>query len=61
MTQGNTIKYEEFVKLPDGVISSGVLTDSVDGINIDGSGKLLYYLVVKHSNQDCRILLLITP
>ena len=55
MTQGNTIKYEEFIKLPDGVISSGVLTDSVDGINIDGSGKLLYYLVVKHSNQDWSI------
>ena len=52
MTEGNTIKYEEFVKLPEGVISSGVLTDSADGINIDGTGKLLYYIVIKYSNQD---------
>lgn len=49
---GNTIKVDEFVKLPDGVISSGIISDSVDGINIDNSGKLLYYVVMKYSNQD---------
>ena len=55
MTEGNTIKYEEFVKLPDGVISSGILTDSGDGINIDGTGKLLRYVIYKYSAQDWRI------
>lgn len=52
---GNTIKYEEFLKLPDGVISSGIISDSNDGINIDNSGKLLNYVVVKYSNQDWAI------
>ena len=49
---GNTIKLEEFQKLPDGVISSGIISDSLDGISIDNSDELLYYVVVKHSNQD---------
>lgn len=51
-TLGNTIKYEEFIKLPNGAISLGFLTDSPDGINIDNSGMLLFYVVVKYSNQD---------
>lgn len=54
-TEGNTIKYEEFVRLPDGVISSGILTDSEDGINIDNTGKPLVYIVYKYSNQDWRV------
>ena len=41
---GNTIKYEEFLKLPLGVIASGTISDSNDGINIDNSGELLFYL-----------------
>ena len=49
---GNTIKYEEFIKLPDGVISSGIISDSNDGINIDNSKELLMYVVYKYSNQD---------
>ena len=49
---GNTIKYEEFIKLPDGVISSGIISDSKDGINIDNSKELLMYIVYKYSNQD---------
>lgn len=49
---GNTIKYEEFLKLPEGVISSGIISDSPDGINIDNTNKLLYYVVCKYSNQD---------
>lgn len=53
--EGNTIKYEEFVKLPDGVIATGVITDCPDGINIDNSEKLLRYVVVKYSNQDWAI------
>lgn len=57
-SEGNTIKYEEFVKLPDGVISSGILTDSEDGINIDGTGNLLQYVVYKYSNQDWRVMCL---
>ena len=52
---GNTIKYEEFIKLPDGVISSGIISDSKDGINIDNSNKLLYYVIYKYSNQDWAI------
>lgn len=53
--RGNTIKLEEFQKLPDDVIASGIISDSKDGINIDNSGKLLYYTVVKFSNQDWAI------
>ena len=49
---GNTIKYEEFIKLPDGVISSGIISDSNDGINIDNSKALLMYVIYKYSNQD---------
>ena len=49
---GNTIKYEEFIKLPEEVISSGIISDSIDGINIDNSKELLMYVVYKHSNQD---------
>lgn len=49
---GNTIKYEEFIKLPDGLVSSGFISDSDDGINIDNSGKLLFYVVIKDSIQD---------
>ena len=52
---GNTIKYEEFIKLPDGVISSGIISDSNDGINIDNSKELLIYVVYKYSNQDWAI------
>ena len=52
---GNTIKYEEFLKLPLGVIASGTISDSNDGINIDNSGELLFYTVVKYSNQDWAI------
>ena len=52
---GNTIKYEEFIKLPDGVISSGIISDSKDGINIDNSKELLMYIVYKYSNQDWAI------
>ena len=52
---GNTIKYEEFIKLPDGVISSGIISDSNDGINIDNSKELLFYIVYKYSNQDWAI------
>ena len=52
---GNTIKYEEFIKLPDGVISSGIISDSKDGINIDNSKDLLQYVVYKYSNQDWAI------
>ena len=52
MDKGTSIKYEEFVRLPDGCIASGILSDSIDGINIDNSGKLLHYVVVKYSNQD---------
>lgn len=52
---GNTIKYEEFIKLPDGVISSGIISDSNDGINIDNSKELLMYVVYKYSNQDWAI------
>lgn len=55
MQEGNTIKYEEFIKLPDAVIASGIISDSIDGINIDNSGKLLSYVVVKYSNQDWSI------
>ena len=49
---GNTIKYEEFIKLPEEVISSGIISDSIDGINIDNSKELLMYVVYKYSNQD---------
>ena len=49
---GNTIKYEEFIKLPEEVISSGIISDSIDGINIDNSKELLMYVVYKDSNQD---------
>ena len=49
---GNTIKYEEFIKLPEEVISSGIIRDSIDGINIDNSKELLMYVVYKYSNQD---------
>lgn len=52
---GNTIKYEEFIKLPEGVISSGIISDSKDGINIDNSNELLFYVVYKYSNQDWTI------
>lgn len=52
---GNTIKYEEFIKLPEGVISSGIISDSNDGINIDNSKELLFYIVYKYSNQDWAI------
>ena len=56
--EGNTIKYEEFVKLPHGIIAWGILTDSIDGINIDNSGKLLHYVVIKYSDQDWAVLCL---
>ena len=52
---GNTIKYEEFIKLPEGVISSGIISDSNQGINIDNSKELLFYIVYKYSNQDWAI------
>lgn len=52
---GNTIKYEEFLKLPEGVICAGIISDSEDGINIDNSKELLYYVVGKYSNQDWAI------
>ena len=52
---GNTIKYEEFIKLPEGVISSGIISDSRDGINIDNSNELLFYVIHKYSNQDWAI------
>ena len=51
-SSGNTLKYEEFERLPDGIISSGVITDGPEGINIDNSGELLYYVIQKDSNQD---------
>lgn len=49
---GNTIKYEEFIKLPDGLVASGFISDSVDGIYLDNSNKMLFYVVIKDSNQD---------
>ena len=52
---GNTIKYEEFLKLPEGIISVGLISDSEDGINIDNSKELLQYVVYKYSNQDWAI------
>ena len=52
---GNTIKYEEFIKLPAGVIAAGIISDSKDGINIDNSKELLQYVVYKYSNQDWAI------
>ena len=52
---GNTIKYEEFLKLPNDVIAQGIISDSSDGINIDNSQNLLQYIVVKYSNQDWAI------
>lgn len=52
MDRGNTIKYEEFIKLPDGCVSSGIISDSEDGVFIDGTDILLYYIVYKYSNQD---------
>lgn len=53
--RGNTIKLEEFKKLPEGVIASGIVSDSSDGINFDNTDKLLYYVVFKYSNQDWAI------
>jgi hypothetical protein len=54
-SRGNTIKLEEFQKLPDNIIASGIISDSKDGINIDNSGELLSYVVIKYSNQDWAI------
>jgi hypothetical protein len=53
--RGNTIKLEEFHRLPEGAISSGVISDTADGINIDNSGNLLVYVVYKYNNQDWAI------
>lgn len=53
--RGNTIKLEEFEGLPDGVIASGIISDSQYGINIDNSNELLRYVVVKYSKQDWAI------
>lgn len=50
--RGNTIKFEEFQKLPEGVIASGLISDSPDGIDIDGTNKILYYVVWKYNQQD---------
>lgn len=50
--RGNTIRLEEFEGLPDGIISSGIISDSPYGINIDNSTDLLRYVVVKYSKQD---------
>lgn len=45
---GNTIKKEEYDKLPAGVIAAGIISDSVDGILVDNTNKLLYYIVYKY-------------
>lgn len=52
---GTTIKLEEFERYPNGLISAGVISNSVeDGVDVSDytDDALVLYKVVKESNQD---------
>ena len=53
MDKGTSIKYEEFVKLPDGCISLGILSDSIDGINNNYLRPFLTIDRISQSKREC--------